>query len=164
MGDGLASPIDLFLLSLLEELPFPFRIDLPACFVLVLLLLRVAIVSSSSSVISSSSLSESLPIYIYGQIKYWWMYLQHVNWMVTETWFIFQYIPLGLPGGLRARIPLLATFMIGAKLHSCSPPNDFRNENSRFSPLPIFSFTLSPKSWILIRLSRKNDTFKSFLV
>ena len=87
-----------------------------------------------------------------------------INWMVTETWFIFQYIPLGLPGGLRARIPLLATFMIGAKLHSCSPPNDFRNENSRFSPLPIFSFTLSPKSWILIRLSRKNDTFKSFLV
>jgi len=34
----------------------------------------------------------------------------------------------GLPGGLRALIALFPTFLIGRKIQSRSPPNDFKNE------------------------------------
>merc|ERR1712226_1424471 len=64
---------------------------------------------------------------------------------------VSESLSFGLPGGLSARIALFPTFLIGRKIQSRSPPNDFRNENKSFSPFPIRSFILSPKFSILIR-------------
>ena len=79
-----------------------------------------------------------MQIFDCSEVKYWHFYVDLI--------YSLKNTPLGLPGGLRARIPLFATFIKGRKLHSCSPPNDFKKENSSFSPLPIRSLTLSPKS------------------